>query len=207
MSGEDFRFTQEWFVQNAAIWDKLIPRFPQRKILEIGSFEGRATCYFIETCAREHPIELHCIDTWEGGVEHDARTMPEVEPRFDHNVALAQSRSPNEARVVKHKCHSHTALAKLIAADAAGTFDIAYIDGSHTAPDVLTDAVMVFKLLRVGGLMIFDDYLWSMERHGQQDPFNMPKPAVDAFVNIFQRRLYVVQGVPVYQLFVSKTSD
>ena len=30
--------------------------------------------------------------------------------------------------------------------------------------------------------MIFDDYLWSMEPAGKQDPLNMPKPAIDSFI-------------------------
>ena len=33
---------------------------------------------------------------------------------------------------------------------------IVYIDGSHEAPDVLTDAVMAWKLLVEGGIMILD---------------------------------------------------
>ncbi|HEX2816824.1 MAG TPA: class I SAM-dependent methyltransferase, partial [Phenylobacterium sp.] len=81
--------------------------------------------------------------------------------------------------------------------------ELIYIDGSHQAPDVLTDAVLAFQLLRVGGILIFDDYLWSHEGPGQQDFYNMPKPAVDAFVNIFQRRMTVI-GAPLRQLYVRK---
>ncbi len=33
---------------------------------------------------------------------------------------------------------------------------IIYIDGSHCPPDVLTDAVMAWKLLTDGGIMILD---------------------------------------------------
>ncbi len=80
------------------------------------------------------------------------------------------------------------------------------MDGSHQAPDVLADAVFAFPLLKVGGLMIFDDYLWSMELPGQQDSFNMPKPAIDAFVNIYQRKVRVLSA-PLYQLYVMKTAD
>lgn len=200
----DYRFTQDWFAQNTVIWDKLVPRHTPRKILEIGSYEGRSACYFIENCAREHPIELHCVDSWEGGIEHDAGAMSAVEARFDHNVALARSRAPHKVQLVKHKSYSHPALAKLIFVNPTPSFDVIYIDGSHQAPDVLTDAVMSFQLLRVGGLMIFDDYLWSMEAPGRQDSFNMPKPAIDAFLNIFQRKMFVVRGVPVYQLFATK---
>lgn len=200
----DYAFTQEWFAQNAPIWDEVVPRYKPRNILEIGSYEGRSACYFIERCARDNPIELHCVDTWQGGVEHDANGASAVEARFDHNIALARSRAAHPVQVFKHKMHSHMALAKLIMVNRAPVFDVVYIDGSHQAPDVLTDAVMAFQLLRVGGLMIFDDYIWSMEPPGRQDPLNMPKPAIDAFLNIFQRKMLIVSGVPVYQLFATK---
>jgi len=199
-----FQFTQDWFAQNIAVWDKLVPRYTPKKILEVGSFEGRSACYFIEKCAAEREIELHCVDSWQGGIEHDRAAMSAVEARFNHNVALAQTRAAHKVKLVKHKSLSGAALAKLIVVDPVGTFDVIYIDGSHQAPDVLTDAVMAFQLLRVGGLMIFDDYLWSMEPMGKQDPLNMPKPAIDAFINIFQRKMFVVRGAPVYQLFATK---
>ena len=54
------------------------------------------------------------------------------------------------------------------------------------------------------GMMIFDDYIWSMEEMGKQDMFNMPKMAIDAFVNVFTRKAVVVRGAPVYQLYVTK---
>ncbi|MGE3474503.1 MAG: class I SAM-dependent methyltransferase [Rhodospirillaceae bacterium] len=199
-----FQFTQDWFVQNVVIWDKIVPRYKPQRILEIGSYEGRSACYFIEKFAAQHPIELHCVDSWQGGVEHNANAMSAVEKRFDYNVALAQRRAAHPVKLIKHKSLSHPALAKLIVVNPAPVFDVIYIDGSHQAPDVLTDAVMAFQLLRVGGLMVFDDYLWSMEDLGKQDSFNMPKPAVDAFINIFQRKMFVVRGAPVYQLFATK---
>lgn len=204
MNELDYQFTQDWFVQNIPIWNELLPRYNPQKVLEVGSFEGRSACYFIENCAKEHPFELHCIDSWDGGIEHDPGRMPAVEARFDHNIAVAKSRVAHKARVIKHKSLSHAALAKLMVVDPVGTFDVVYIDGSHQAPDVLTDAVMAFKLLRVGGLLIFDDYLWSLEKPGRQDSLTMPKPAIDAFLNLFQRKMVVVQGVPLYQVFATK---
>ena len=70
---------------------------------------------------------------------------------------------------------------------------------------MLTDAVLAFQLLRVGGIIIFDDYLWRLEPDGRQDPLNMPKPAIDLFINIFQRKLRVISGLPIWQLYIEKT--
>jgi len=38
------------------------------------------------------------------------------------------------------------------------TFDAIYIDGDHTAEGVLTDLAMAWPLLKVGGVLIFDDF-------------------------------------------------
>jgi cephalosporin hydroxylase len=65
-----------------------------------------------------------------------------------------------------------------------------YIDGNHTAPCVLADAVLSFPLLVSGGIMIFDDYLWeSKQRELTQ---TMPRIAIDAFLNVFENRLQVL---------------
>ena len=50
-------------------------------------------------------------------------------------------------------------LSNLISQGHKESFDFIYIDPSHQAPDILTDAVLAFKLLRLSGVMVFDDYL------------------------------------------------
>lgn len=199
-----YHFTNNWFAPNIPVWDQLLSQLNPKRILEIGSYEGYSTCYLIEKCTDVSAIEIHCVDTWQGGIEHQKSSMLDVENRFHANVQFAQQKSKNPASVQIHKCLSYIALSEFLAAKQAGTFDLAYVDGSHQATDVLVDAVLSFQLLRVGGLMIFDDYLWHSEPDGRQDPFNMPKPAVDAFINIFQRKLKVVEGVPLRQIVVRK---
>lgn len=202
-NNEEYQFTSDWFSSNIPVWKSLIEQFRPARILEVGSFEGRSTCYLIENCSKIGPIEIYCVDTWEGGVEHDKNAMGEVERRFDHNSALAKRQASHSVSVTKMKKTSTEALSEMIARrDAA--FDFVYIDGSHQAPDVLADAVLAFKMLRVGGIMIFDDYLWRLGPDGQQDPLNMPKPAIDAFVNMFQRKLRVISGLPIWQLYIEK---
>lgn len=207
MADTDYEFTSDWFTDYRPTWDQVVAQIRPARILEIGCYEGRSTCYLIEACAAFHPVELYCIDSWGGGVEHADEDMGAVERRFDRNLLVAQRKAAHPVKVQKYKDSSRRALLRIAAAQAPGSFDFAYIDGSHQAPDVLTDAVLAFHLVRPGGVMIFDDYLWHMEPQGQQDPLNMPKPAIDAFVNIFQRKLRVVAGPPLNQLYVEKFSD
>jgi len=199
----DYEFTSDWFSNNAPIWQQLLTQLRPARLLEIGSYEGRATAFMIETCAVECAVELHCVDTWQGGVEHDPAAMGDVERRFDRNIELAVAAQSHPVRLYKHKTKSQLALIHLLAEGRAGSFDLVYVDGSHQAPDVLSDAVLSFSLLRVGGLLIFDDYLWSMEPPGQQDLINMPKLAIDAFTNIYRRKLGVLPA-PLSQFYVEK---
>ena len=55
--------------------------------------------------------------------------------------------------------------------------------------------------------MIFDDYLWSAEAMGKEDPLNMPKPDIDAFLNIHQRKMRVLLDIPLRQIFAVKIAD
>jgi predicted O-methyltransferase YrrM len=202
-SPAEFKFAADWVSRHAPVWAQMIERLRPTRILEIGSFEGRSTCFFVEHCSRNGPVKIYCIDTWRGGLEHDPGEMPEVEHRFEHNVRIASERAASIVEVKKMKGQSLQILSELIALKEH-PFDLIYIDGSHQAPDVLTDSILAFHLLRVGGTMIFDDYLWSMEADGKQDPLNMPKPAIDAFINLFQRKLKVIVDLPIYQLHVEK---
>ena len=200
----EYEFTVDWFTRFAPIWQALIDRHKPRRFLEIGSYEGRSACFIIDSVASQKNIELYCVDTWAGGVGHGDTVMSDVEKRFDRNVEIAKARAGNAVDLHKRKTHSADGLVQLLSEGNKEAFDFIYIDGSHQAPDVLTDCVLAFHLLRVGGLMILDDYLWSPDVQGGQDFYNLPKPAVDAFMNIFQRKMTVLQA-PLYQLYARKT--
>jgi predicted O-methyltransferase YrrM len=194
----DYEFTQDWFSSNIPTWQFLLAKVKPRRILEIGSYEGRSACFLIEQVASERPIELHCVDKWGGKAE--------VEQRFDRNIEIAISAAPQSVTFRKHKNSSSLALVQLLAEGYRETFDFIYVDGSHAAPDVLADAVLGFELASIGAAIVFDDYLWQRDPTGVPDHYSMPKPAIDAFVNIYRRKLEIVAGAPLYQLYLQKIS-
>jgi predicted O-methyltransferase YrrM len=206
LMADEYEFSVDWVTETAPVWRSMIAVVSPRRVLEIGSFEGRSAIFLIEHCAPSGPFEITCIDSWGGGPEHARIDMSQVEARFDRNTARARAKHAS-LTVNKLKSDSALALARLIADGQSGAYDLVYIDGSHQAPDVLTDAVLAFKLLRVGGIMVFDDYLWHMEQTGRQDLVNMPKLAIDAFINTHIRKLNVVTDAPLRQLYLAKASD
>lgn len=192
-------FTTNWFTATKNIWDNLLPKEKPKRILEVGSYEGASVCYIIEKLGNDIDLEIHCVDTWSGGIEHQPggsaqSDMASVEARFQNNVEVSKKTASRPVDLVIHKGYSDFHLAKLLASGKAEYFDFIYIDGSHQAPDVLADAILGFKLLRVGGIMAFDDYLWFEPLPYGQDLVRSPKIAIDAFVNIFCRKLRVMPG-------------
>lgn len=191
------------------IWDQLIPQFTPRRVLEIGSFEGRSTCYLIENLTAEN-AEIHCIDSFAGGVEHlpggffEAQ-MSQVERRFKHNIDLALSRSAGNVAVHVHKGSSDVEMARMLAGGMGAYFDFIYVDGSHEAPEVLCDALLAFRLARVGGYIGFDDYIWQ-EPLPTVDLLRCPKIAIDAFVNVYRGKLKIL-NCPNTQVYVQKLAE
>ena len=39
-------------------------------------------------------------------------------------------------------------------------FDFVYIDASHTHSDTLLDAMLTWRMVATGGVVVFDDYQW-----------------------------------------------
>jgi predicted O-methyltransferase YrrM len=204
----NYEFTTDWFSKNIPTWDYLVKKIsPVKKILEIGSFEGMSTVWLINNVFKNSQAgEIFCVDTWEGGVEHDSLNMSAVEMRFEKNIELAKAESQCNAAIVKLKGRSQDILSDLLSKEHRQSFDFIYVDGSHECADVLTDLVLSYHLCRSGGVIVCDDYLWSMETHGNEDLLNQPKLAIDSFVNCYRRKVSILSGAPLYQLYLQKTS-
>ena len=196
----DYKFTQDWFHWAPEVWQQLTPMLPGqpgiRHFLEIGSFEGRSAIWIAENMMVEGDI-LRCIDTWGGGEEHGELDMSEVEERFRHNLTVAAEKFPRR-RIIATPGNSVERLAGMY---GSHTYDFIYIDGSHIAKDVLTDACMAWPLLKTGGIMVFDDYMWGNPR----DILHRPKAAIDAFTTLFAEELEIIHVG--YQAVIRKRGE
>lgn len=204
-----YDFTNTWFVDAAKrIWDELIPQVDPTKVLEIGCYEGACTCYLIDKLAERKNIEVHCVDSWTGGVEHRNQSidMSKVRTRFFENTRLSIESVSHEVNLVVHEGASKDILAKLVCDGKHSFFDLIYIDGSHQASDVIIDAVLSFQLLRIGGVMIFDDYLWSQTYTNNIDLLDCPKIAIDAFTCLFRRQTRYISA-PLSQIYLQKIAN
>lgn len=158
-----YDFTSDWVSPHYESWGRLFAGLVDRplRMLEIGSYEGRSTVWFLEHVLRHPGSTMTCVDLF---------STPSCDVRFDHNVRLSQS----GAKVRKLKGRSGDSLLGL----AGESFDVIYIDGSHDAADVLLDAVLSWPLLKAGGILLFDDYGWEP----QLLPSERPQLAIDLFL-------------------------
>lgn len=137
-----------------------------RELLEIGAFEGRTTSF----AARLFPnARITCVDPW---VEYaEMKEIRRAEEAFHHNIAEFAG------RIRPIKGYSSAVLPRLL--DEGEHFDLVFIDGSHAYADVVTDSQFGWRLLKPGGVLIWDDYLWRRAEYGRL----VPKLAIDEFLS------------------------
>lgn len=214
--GKNYQFAWDWFSRNERSWSSifdLIKWDPRKKcqIVEIGSFEGRSTVWILDNLVQNPDSKIYCIDPFTAtGHKEKETTMQwkldweQIFQQFQSNISLTGKAD----QVVLMKEQSHAALASLMAI-AMGQVDFVYVDGSHRAPDVLSDLVFSYHLLKDGGLMICDDYMWTLENDcSEVDTLSNPKISVDAFSTIFRRSLIPFADLPLYQMsYIKKVGN
>jgi len=193
----NFKFTINWFT------DKVDTLFMIQKtqgwegkpisILEIGSYEGYSTTYFLDVYCTNPESKIMCIDNWKGGIEHDGTDFEEIYETFLYNM----NESGKEDQISHLRGNSIDCLCQLQQQNAK--YDFIYVDGSHQAPDVLNDCILGFNMLKVGGVIMCDDYLWN------QNVYSLtmrPKLAIDSFANVFSDKIEIFRTMS--NCFVAK---
>lgn len=171
-------FSQDWFTPHIPLWERLLRGFvgkPDMHFLEVGSFEGRSAVWMLQSILTHPSARLTCIDTFAFHPADYAHDIPVVDlgARFDQNMRASGA----ESKVRKLVGPSRVFLRTL----PVSTFDFIYIDGSHRAQDVLTDAVFAWDLLKEGGILLFDDYGFR----AFPDAVGNPHRAIDAFLHVY----------------------
>ena len=184
-------FSVDWFTRHIPLWSRLLAPLAGQPVeaLEIGVFEGRSTVWLLENVLTHPDARLTWVDTFAGSPEHARMDLGGLESRFRGNVARFAGKASG------HVGRSADVLPGL----PRDRFDFIHVDGSHEAPDVLADAVLAWPLLKVGGVMAFDDYAWREF----PEPERLPGPAIDAFLAVMKGRFEEVHRG--YQLWVRKT--
>lgn len=185
-------FTVDWFSSNIPIWTHILHEYKgtSAHALEIGSFQGLASRWLMENILTNPDARLTCVDTFTGSVEHSDEMLRDLRKLFDHNMSPFQD-----------KVHVLVGNSRILLPKVETRYDFAYVDGDHRAFAVLEDAINAFRLLKNGGILIFDDYMWD---GGGRDIDN-PHMAINAFIILNHDRLVVLHKE--YQVIVRKIVD
>lgn len=145
--------------------------------LQIGAYLGDASEWLLANVLTSPKSWLVDVDTWQGSNEtaHRVLDFDAVHDFYDLRMKNFQQRG------------KFVGTSDEYFAQQPAPFDFIYIDGAHTSEQVLRDAVNADRYVKVGGLIAFDDYLWS---DGARD---VPRPAIDAFLRCYEDRYEVLE--------------
>jgi len=148
----------------------LLPK--ESTILEIGVYLGTSIIEILKIVPDSTAV---VIDQWKEYHEHDnligidTTLIDETtEALFYKNIIEFKD------RIKVLKGNSSDKLLELLMKQVS--FNFIYVDASHKCLDVYLDAMLAWKLLKIGGFMAFDDY-----RFNKGDILNSPYEAIEHF--------------------------
>ena len=144
-------FSQKWFLNNFEIFTFFLPKDKSLKFdyLEVGCYEGLSSFYVLSEYKFVNAFFLDIWDMPNPNSKTLSTNFDLIEKAFDQNLSGFNFK--------KIKNDSVISMRKLLKENVH--FDFIYIDGSHNGEDILSDAIEAFKILKVNGLMFFDDFL------------------------------------------------
>jgi len=174
----DKNFSTYWFLNNYKIIGSFLPKDYNKifRYLEIGSFEGLSSLFILSYWKN---ADITCVDTWQTS-EDESQVLDfnfkSVEKKFDSNL--------HDFCFKKIKNTSELAFKQLSKVDS---FDYIYIDGSHNGIDIFNDALASFKILNVGGLIIFDD-ITNIYKEIEMQPHH----AFEKFYSLYKKKIKIL---------------
>ena len=188
-----YKFTETWFDSMIPMWEQVFNSYQNiENILEIGCYEGRATVWLCENVLinKTKNYQYDIVDTFKGsldesGMEGTKKRLEEenfIENNFNYNISFFPHINFNI-----YKGFSQYVLPTF---EIKEKYDFIYIDASHRADDTFVDAYFAHKLLKKGGILIFDDYGWK-------DPKNLhlvnsPQLGVEVFNTMYDNEYQVI---------------
>lgn len=156
---------------------------PNLRHLQLGVFRGDASVWLLENVLTHPSSMLTDVDLWENGPEDIAEFDMSGEVFGEYKARIAGCN-----RVEFYRMNTLTFLSQSISFGRK-SYDFIYIDADHATVPTLECAVLGYRLLKPGGLMCFDDYVWR-SRHGM---LHEPTTAIDLFKIAYGDRMRVLR--------------
>jgi predicted O-methyltransferase YrrM len=193
-------FTTDWFSINISKWSEVLADLkdkPDINGLEIGVFQGRSVCWLLDNIFTHSSAKLDAVDTFNGNIEH--LDMKEVKTELTNLYATFVANTAEYGdKLTAYKMPSQRFLTCF---SQQNLYDFIYIDGDHHSWACLEDMVLSWPKLKVGGIMIIDDY-----GGGTKDTpkYELVRHGVNSFINAYESRYKVIDIG--YQFILQKIS-
>lgn len=183
------KISNDYFSMNAFNFFYYLKKYKKNfEYLEIGSFEGNSAMFVAE---KFRDSKIFCVDAWVGHEQYyKDKNFNEIEKNFDFNTK-------NYSNIIKVKNTSDTYFNQ----NKNKQFDAIYIDGDHQSDQVFKDCMGAWSLLKIHGILICDDYIWSYFK----DIKNNPCYAINLFLKKIKNKYKILQ-VSKSQIFIRKTN-
>lgn len=175
------------------------PGEEQHWILEVGVYAGTSLIEIIRKIPNSFGLG---IDRWENYNEEGIDILQNMEQNgiekvFQRNIKVAGL----EHRIKGMKGRSSDILLELVRERMQ--YDFIYVDGSHRCLDVYLDLFLSWQLLRKGGVMAIDDYMYHADKIVEQ-PYEYPYEAVNQFLKDNEGKYTLIDKD--YRVFLEKTA-
>ena len=143
-------FGENWF-SYPNLYSEVVQKFTNNsKFVEVGSWKGKSAAFMAVEVANSYKnIDFYCVDTWEGGPDHQDRD--DLDSLYDTFISNMKS------------LENYYTPMKMTSLEASNQFeneslDFVFIDASHEYEDVKNDIAAWLPKVKPGGIFAGHDY-------------------------------------------------
>jgi glycosyltransferase involved in cell wall biosynthesis/Tfp pilus assembly protein PilF len=196
-----YQFSQLYLSSHSSVWKQHLNRLIKitgLNVLEVNSGEGESTCWLIDNILTDDSARMTCINTFEAEAAHPVMFAGGTLKVLDNLFKLNTTKTGHleKINIIAGKPQDKLRLLP------SSAFHLVYVGGPKPASDILESALLIWGLVKVGGMLIFDHYGFSFDPGVNEDS---PSVAINAFRRIFNKKIKIIHEG--YQILLEKIAE